>query len=183
MSLSMPTSGVYRLATPQLPNGVHINGSNNDNVTFNTNIPSLDFAIRIRRVRWILGFSAWGPTGAANVDVQLFAQLTENQTKISVLLPDTSWLDEVWAHLLEVTVTAASVATYPLPMEIVHDFPDQLTPYSVATKLNLVTSSVSNQPGDATTVFRPVAEIEYTLERLTSDLRDYLSKRLQIQGS
>lgn len=183
--------GVYRLVSTALATGVHISASGNDNITFNTNIPSLDFAIRIWRTRLISGFSAFSGlvTGdSAPLDVQLFGQLTENQTKTSILTTDTSYLDEYWQHILigNVKDTAAGFVAPPpsnLPMEVIHDFPPHITPYTVATKLNFVVTSVANAAGEGTTIWKPLIAIEYTLERLTADLRDYLAKRLQIQGS
>jgi hypothetical protein len=185
----MATPGIYRLSAPALVTGVKT-GSLNDNITFNTNIPSLDFAIRIRRVRWWRTFSASSAfgAGAENVAPQWFTQLTENQTKTSILTSDTSYLDEDNFSLIldGEAATAASIDVFTLQFqEQIHDFPPDLTPYTVATKLNFIATMVNN--GAATfpagTVYKPIVQIEYTLERLTADLRDYLAKRLQIQGS
>lgn len=183
--------GIYRLVSPSLTTGAK-HGSLNDNITFVTNIPSLDFALRIWRIRWVMGWSSWGgdfTDASTGVDIQVFAQLTENQTKTSITTTDTSFLDEVWQQVLTEGIkdTAAGFMQYGIPnlsMEVIHDFSPMTTPFTVATKLNLVASMVENSSAlGGTTVFRPFCQLEYTLERLTSDLRDYLSKRLQIQGS
>lgn len=181
--------GIYRLVSPVLATGAkhtHLN----DNITFVTNIPSLDFALRIWRIRWLMGFSGLGQdvTAGTAIDVQVFAQLTENQTKTSIAATDTSYLDETWAQILFESVQVTAVGEIELqlstPMEVIHDFPPHLTPFTVATKLNLVASMAENTGNLQTgSVFAPTVTIEYTLERLTADLRDYLSKRLQIQGS
>lgn len=193
MSAAFPVSstpGIYRLVSPVLTTGVKT-GSLNDNVTFNTNIPSLDYAIRIWRIRHLNGFPATVQYGAAayNIDAQYFTQLTENQTKTTILGTDTSYLDSFWQHVWvdQEVATAASIDTnfMTMPMEVIHDFNPVTTPWTVATKLNYIATMFN---GGATTmpagnVFKPQIHIEYTLERLTADLRDYLAKRLQIQGS
>jgi hypothetical protein len=176
--------GVYRLVSPVLTTGVK-NGSLNDNITFVTNIPSLDYALRIWRIRWLMGFSAWGEVGGGIFSAQFFAQLTENQTKTAILATDTSYLDTAWFQIEQSFATAAGFFQLsPGPMEIIHDFNPMTTPFTVATKLNMVaTLSQNTNTLQATTTFKPTVTLEYTLERLTPDLRDYLSKRLQIQGS
>lgn len=175
--------GIYRLVSPTLVTGAK-HTSLNDNVTFPTNIPSLDYALRIWRIRWLMGWSSWNDTNLADVDIQVFAQLTENQTKTSVSATDTSYLDESWQQILSTFATAAGFTYVPQTMEVIHDFNQVTTPFTVATKLNLVASMAENTGSLLVgTVFRPTVTIEYTLERLTADLRDYLSKRLQIQGS
>jgi hypothetical protein len=184
-AISGSTPGFYRLVSPALTTGVKT-GSLNDNVTFNTNIPSLDFAIRIRRIIWMNSFSAWVTATATNVvDAQFFLQLTENQTKTSILTTDTSFLAENWLHFIQDGTTANVYTAGWLPMRTVDQFADAGTPYTVATKLNFVVSMVNNGSStlNAGDIFKPFVMIEYTLERLTADLRAYLATRLQIQGS
>lgn len=190
--MSMSTPGTYRLVSPALTNGVK-HGALNDNVTFNTNIPSLDYAIRIRRVRWIANF-----TNAANSElmsvanginlVQFFAQLTENQTKTSVLNTDTSYLDmteeDFMVPAAQSTAAGFQDIFFMRRDMVIHDFDDPQTPYTVATKLNVVVSGFELAGAlSASAVWKAQAQIEYELVRLTADLRDYLAKRLQIQGS
>lgn len=184
------TPGIYRLVSPQLTNGAK-HTALNDNATFVTNIPSLDYAIRIWRIRWIMGWSAWAASLAAAtpIDVQVFAQLTENQSKTSILVNDTSFLDETYQHFLydDTAVTAAGeifLENMFGPLEVVHDFNMVTTPWTVATKFNVIASMIENTSNLAAgAVFKPICQIEYTLERLDTGLRDYLAKRLQIQGS
>lgn len=189
-SPSATTPGIYRLVSPALTTGVKT-GSLNDNTTFVTNIPTLQFAMRIWRVRWLNGWGATGALGAsaANYSVEVFAQITENQTKTSVAATDTSYLDEYWDQFT-IDAEAASAASVDVAvvknqMEVIHDFSPFTTPFTVATKLNIV-ATLFNAGGNtlpATWVWKPTVTIEYTLEVLTNDLRDYLAKRLQIQGS
>jgi hypothetical protein len=115
--------------------------------------------------------------------INLVAQLTENQSKTSVLNTDTSWLDEFFTSELISTSTAASGAYTINSVEQIHDFNAVTTPWTVATKLNLVATKIVGALTSAATTWKPACYIEYTLERLTPDLRDYLAKRLQIQGS
>jgi hypothetical protein len=82
--------------------------------------------------------------------------------------------------------TAASIdQSNFLFSEVFHDFQPHTTPYTVATKLNVVATmvNVGTTTLPAGNIFKSFCTIEYTIERLTADLRDYLSKRLQIQGS
>jgi hypothetical protein len=185
-SIGGSTPGFYRIVSPALTTGVKT-GSLNDNIAFNTNIPSLDFAIRIRRVIWMMSFSAFALSTQDPVDTQYFVQLTENQTKTAILTTDTSFLAEAWMHFVAVNHVAAGAGSYApsnLPMRIVDQFSDPGTPYTVATKLNFVVTQVNNGAApDTGTILKPFVMIEYTLERLTADLRVYLSTRLQIQGS
>lgn len=185
-TISGNSPGFYRLVSPALATGVKT-GSLNDNIAFNTNIPSLDFAIRIRRVLWMNAFSAWASDTDANADAQYFLQLTENQTKTSVLTTDTSFLAEEWIHYLFQNSVAGGAGAYApanLPMRQVDAYSDAGTPYTVATKLNFVVTMVNNGTSLSTgIIFKPFVMIEYTLERLTADLRAYLATRLQIQGS
>lgn len=192
-SVSAALPGVYRLVSPVLTTGAK-HASLNDNSTFVTNIPSLDFALRIWRTRWLFGIAGLTASGgdfaagSTSIDVQFFAQLTENQTKTSIVSTDTSYLDSAWQQFLfenqQATAVGLETEILPIPMEVIHDFPPWLTPFTVATKLNIIASMVENTSAFGTgLIFKPTVTIEYTLERLTPDLRDYLAKRLQIQGS
>lgn len=184
------TPGIFRLVSTQLASGVAIGAANNDNITFNTNIPFTSLAMRIWRTRLINSFSTYpqvGPSASAAIGIQLFGQLTENQTKTSVAVTDSSYLDQFFyeKECFNQQSTAASIAvaegSHP---EIIHDFAPNLTPWTVATKLNWVVSSVNPSAtawGSGT--WKPLIVIEYTLETLTADLSAYLSRRLQIQGS
>lgn len=118
----------------------------------------------------------------------MFAQLTENQTKTAVLPTDTSFLDEAvveWqADYQQATAASISdvVTRFNFWMDAHYFYPEE-TPYTVATKLNVI-CSIANQNGmSGSGTVTAFVQMEYTLERLTADLRDYLAKRLQIQGS
>lgn len=136
-------------------------------------------------------FSAWvGINGAGTIKemAQFFAQLTENQTKTSIVTTDNSYLDQdVFSIAMELeAATAASITESQFKVdEVIHDFSPQLTPWTVATKLNLVLTmvNVGSSTLDAGNIFKPFCTIEYTLETLTPDLNTYLARRLQIQGS
>src|SRR5260370_1229949 len=121
MSTTVGTPGIYRLVSTVMTTGAK-NGAVNDNITFNTNIPSLDYAIRIWRTRFLMGWVSLAPPSAATFDIQAFAQLTENQTKTSILPNDTSYLDEAWVHYAanNFLVTAVGQMQTPIthPMEI-----------------------------------------------------------------
>lgn len=187
MSAVTPTGGTYRLASPFTAT-TNLNATNNANTTFNTNIPSLDYAIRITRIRWLLNFPA--PlrfTINAGGELQVFGQLTENQTKTVIASTDTSFLDEEFWEFTADYAQSSAVAISDLVMQrwgtqSSHYFYPEESPITVATKLNLVASVIVSSNVSAGS-FGIQTQIEYRLERLTADLRDYLAKRLQIQGS
>jgi hypothetical protein len=190
LSVAQKTPGIFRLVSPALTTGVKT-GSLNDNVTFNTNIPFTSLAMRIWRIRYMRAFSAWvGFTNAAsdNVLAQFFSQLTENQTKTSVVTTDSSYLDQdvFQIALTQNAATAASIDSTILKVdEYIHDFNQMTSPWTVATKLNFVETMVNTGSAnlDAGNIFKSFITVEYTLETLTADLHTYLSRRLQIQGS
>src|SRR6267142_1078166 len=52
---------------------------------------------------------------------------------------------------------------------------------TIATKLNLVASAIANVGNLGATNWLPAVQVEFELLPITSTIRDYLSKRIQIQ--
>lgn len=181
MSAGFATDGVplYRVATGAWATPV-THATLNANQVFNTNIPSLDYYMNIRRIRWWVGHTAFAFL-AGPVSAQLFVALSESSTKTTIAPTDTNYLDLFMYEYDHMFSTAAGFENeIKTPEAIVtHDFPWGVP--TIATKLNVVATLVENVSNVSTNNFLPACAIEFEFRPLSNTIRDFLAKRIQIQ--
>lgn len=185
MSTSAPGlaafSAVYRIVSPTV-NVKH--GALSANAKFVTNVP-FDYAIFIYDIRW--GIAIKDPPGSAANDWQITAELTENVSATTASNTDPVMIADTFYEERVVQVSAASeIWTWRNPFDDDYtNFVNEIgAPYaSVAQNFNVVATMVELVgSGPATNGVDVFANIRYTIAPVTSALRDYLAKRLQIQG-
>lgn len=171
---------LYRLVSSTI-NVKH--GALSANSKFNTNIP-FDYAMLIYRVEWGIAVKDVQGVGASN-DWQLTAELTENGAATTASNTDPLIIHDTFFEE-RVGFSASSTVSNDRHPFTEHEM-DFLVkfggPYpSVAQQFNIVASMVELVgSGPATNGVDIFTNIFYSLQPVTPALRDYLTKRQQIQ--
>lgn len=185
MSLVSPSAlafqSIYRLVSPTI--NVK-DGALTNNAKFGTNVP-FDYAMLIYEIEWGIAVKD-APQGGGAVG-QITAELTEATNLTSASNTDSLMIDDTFYEERDANVATASTTAplgrYPFQqhrrnflMEFGGTYP------TVAQNLNIVATEVKVSaapfPTNGVDVF---CNIWYTLATVTQSLRDYLTKRQQLQ--
>lgn len=172
---------LYRLVSPTV-NVKH--GALSANSKFNTNIP-FDYAMLIYRVEWGIAIKD-NPSATSSADWQLTAELTENGAATTASNTDPLVIHDTFYEERNPVATAVGFefsSRHPFTeneMDFLLKFGG---PYpSVAQQFNVVATAVELiGSAPATNGIDVFANVFYTLQPVTAALRDYLTKRQQIQ--
>jgi hypothetical protein len=171
---------IYRLVSPTV-NVKH--GALSANQKFNTNIP-FDYAMLIYRTEW--GIAAKDQPNSAANDWQVTCELTENGAATTASNTDPLIIDDAfYEERVQWDTAVGGVLTARNPFR--ENFKDFLVQFggtypSVAQQFNIVASMVELVgSGPGTNGVDVFCNIFYTLSPVTAALRDYLTKRQQIQ--